>query len=261
MENDNNKEILVERSNKTIYAEDGKCFKVFEKGYNIANVLNEALNQARVEETGLNIPGLLEVKVMDDGRWALVTEYVEGKTLEQLFDEEPEKEDAFLKWFIDLQIEMHKKRCPLLNKHRDKMNRKISQTDLSATLRYDLHNRIESMPRHNSLCHGDYNPSNVIVKKNGEAYIVDWSHATQGNEEADAARTFMMFLIEGKNQRAKKYIDMYAEASGCKIWHILNWLPILAASQSVKGIRKQTGFLKSLIYMDRQGLEDLYAKL
>ncbi len=258
MEKERKRETLAQRSNKVIYADGDRCFKVFEQGYNTADILNEALNQARVEETGLPIPALLEVKVLDDGRWALVSRYIEGKNLEELLEEDPDMEDEYLKFFVDLQIEMQKKRCPLLNKHRDKMNRKISQTDLSATLRYDLHNRIEAMPRHNCLCHGDFNPSNVIIDHDGDAYIVDWSHATQGNEEADAARTFMMFLIDNKKERANKYLKYFCEASGCKVKDILSWLPILAASQSVKGIRRQKGFLRSLIYMDEKQLEGLY---
>ena len=235
--------ILAKRDNKTIYAQDGLCYKVFDTDYNTADILNEALNQARVEESGLMVPALREVKVLEDGRWALVSDFIEGKTLEEMMDEDPENEGKYIGRFVDVQMEMLNKRCPLLNKHRDKMNRKISQTDLSATLRYDLHNRIEAMPRHNCLCHGDFNPSNVMIDRNG------------------AARTFMMFLVEGKKERAKKYIDCFSEKSGCPIKDILNWLPILAASQSVKGIRKQTGFLKSLIYMDEKGLEELYAQL
>ena len=245
---------------KETYVEGDRFYKVFDRMKNKADVLNEALNQAWVEETGLSIPSLLEVKVID-GCWALVTRYIKGKTLEQMLEEEPEKEEEYLRWFVDLQLEMQSKRCPALRKHRDKMNGKISQTDLSATLRYDLHNRIESMPRHNSLCHGDFNPSNVVIDESGKAYIIDWSHATQGNAEADAARTFMMFLVDEKKTRACRYLKIFCEKSGCQIKDVLNWLPILAASQSVKGIRKQTGFLKNLIFMDEKGLEGLYEEV
>ena len=48
--------------------------------------MNEALNQARVEETGLNIPKLLEVTKIEN-RWALVSEYIDGKNLQELINE------------------------------------------------------------------------------------------------------------------------------------------------------------------------------
>ena len=182
--------IIAVRNNKTVYRDGDRCLKVFNEGYSKADVLNEALNQARIEETGLNIPRVLEVTVID-GKWTIVSDYIKGKTLAQLMQENPEKKDEYLNLFVDLQLEMHSKTCPLLNKLKDKMNRKICQTDLSATVRYDLHTRLESMPKHNKVCHGDFNPSNVIITDDGTPYIIDWSHATQGNASADAARTYL----------------------------------------------------------------------
>lgn len=251
------KEIVALRSNKEIYVKDNLVYKVFEEGYNKGNILNEALNQARVEETGLNIPKLTSVTLIDN-KWAIISQYIEGKTLDQLLKENPDREDEYLKRFVDIQVEMQSKRCPLLNKHRDKMNRKISETDLAATLRYDLHNRIESMPRHNQLCHGDYNPSNVIIDNNDEAYIIDWSHATQGNIEADCARTFLLFLLDKEKERGRKYLDMFCEKTKTQQKDILAWLPILAASQSVKGISEQEELLRRIIVMDEKQLWGLY---
>ncbi|MBR0136827.1 MAG: phosphotransferase [Erysipelotrichaceae bacterium] len=251
------KRIIAERTNKEIYVQDGKTYKVFEKGYNKADILNEALNTARVEETGLNIPRLFEVKSIDE-EWAIVSQYIEGKTMKELMDENPDKLDELMNRFVGIQIDMQSKRVPLLNRHRDKMNRKISQTDLPSTLRYNLHNRIESMPKHTQLCHGDYNPSNVIINENDEAYIIDWAHATQGNAEADAARTFLLFLLDDDRLKAHKYLTVFCEKSGCNLQEVLNWLPILAASQSVKGIENQSRFLRKLITMDEEELRSLY---
>ena len=46
------------------------------------------------------------------------------------------------------------------------MNRKIDMADIDAATRYDLHTRLEGMPRHDKVCHGDFNPSNVIITDN-----------------------------------------------------------------------------------------------
>ena len=165
--------------------------------------MNEALNQARIEETGLNIPKILEV-TMIDGKWAIVSEFIKGKTLNQLMQENPDKKDEYLEMFVDLQIKMHSKTCPLLNKLKDKMNNKISISELDATTRYDLHTRLEGMPKHNKVCHGDFNPSNIIVAQDGTPNIIDWSHATQGNASADVARTYLLFWLGGDIDGAKK---------------------------------------------------------
>ncbi|MBP3495112.1 MAG: phosphotransferase [Clostridia bacterium] len=236
--------VIAVRKNKKIYRDGEKCIKVFDKSYSKADILNEALNQARIEETGLNLPKLLEVKTID-GKWAIVYEYISGKTLAELMEENPQRIDEYLEIMVDLQLEVHTKRSPLLNKLKDKMNRKISQTTLDETTRYDLHTRLESMPKHNKVCHGDFNPSNIIIDENGTPYILDWAHATQGNASADVARTYLLFCLAGKNEIAEKYLDLFCEKSDTPKRYVQNWMPIVAASQSVKGNENEREFLIS----------------
>ena len=158
--------IVAQRRNKTIYRDGDNCIKVFDSDYSKADVLNEALNQARIEETGLNIPKIREVMTVD-GKWAIVYDYVEGKTLAQLMEDEPEKMEDYLNLFVDLQLEVHGKRSAKLIKLKDKMKNKISETTLDATTRYELHTRLEGMPKHDKVCHGDFNPSNIIITEDG----------------------------------------------------------------------------------------------
>ena len=159
--------------------------------------------------------------------------------------ENPEKKGEYLEMFVDLQIEMHKAKAPGLRKLKDKMNMKISQADIDATTRYDLHTRLESMPKHNKLCHGDFNPSNIIVTDDGTPYIIDWSHATQGNASADVARTYLLFWLDGDIETAEKYLDLFCKKSDTAKQYIQKWLPIVAASQSVKGKPEERQFLLS----------------
>jgi tRNA A-37 threonylcarbamoyl transferase component Bud32 len=238
--------IISVRKNKTLYRDGDKVLKVFDESYSKADVLNEALNQARIEETGLNIPKILGV-TMTDGKWTIILEYIDGKTLADLMAEHPEKKDEYLNLFVDLQLEMHSKTCENLNKLQDKMNRKISQTNLSATVRYELHTRLEAMPKHNKVCHGDFNPSNIIITNDGKPFILDWSHATQGNASADAARTFLLFSLDGDTDTAKKYLDLFCEKSDTAKQYVQKWMPIVAASQSVKGNAREREFLYSWI--------------
>ncbi len=238
--------VIAVRNNKTIYRDGDKCVKVFNTDYSKADVLNEALNQARIEETGLNIPKIVEV-TMVDGKWAIVSDYIKGKTLQQLMDENEEKKDEYIELLVDLQLEVHSKVSPLLNKLKDKMNRKISVSELDATTRYDLHTRLEGMPKHNKVCHGDFNPSNIIITDEGKAYIIDWSHATQGNASADAARTYLLFWLNGDIEGAKKYLDLFCEKSKTQKQYVQKWMPIVAASQSVKGNEKEREFLLSWV--------------
>lgn len=226
--------IIAVRATKTVYRDGDLAIKVFNEDYSKADVLNEALNQARVEETSLNIPEIIEVTKID-GKWAIITRFIEGKTLERLMKENPEKFDEYLELFVDTQLEVHRQKAPLLNKLKDKMHRKISQTDLNATTRYELHTRLESMPNHDKVCHGDFNPSNIIISTDGKPYILDWSHATQGNASADAARTYLLFCLANETETAEKYLKLFCNKSDTAKQYVQKWIPIVAASQSVKG--------------------------
>ena len=238
--------IIAVRTGKTIYKDEDRAVKVFDSDYSKADILNEALNQARIEETGLNIPKILGVNMID-GKWAIVSEFIKGKTMAQLMAENPDKFDEYLEQFVDIQMSIHEMKAPLLTKLKDKMNRKISQADIDATTRYELHTRLEGMPKHNKVCHGDFNPSNIIITDDGVPYILDWSHATQGNASADVARTYLLFWLDGNIEGAKKYMELFCKKSDTAKQYIEKWLPIVAASQSVKGNAKEREFLLSWV--------------
>ena len=239
--------VIATRLDKVVYRDKNMVIKVFSNSYSKASVLNEALNQARVEETGLNIPKILEITVLNDGEWAIISEFIEGKTIETLMHENPEKTDEYLEKLVDLQIEISSRKCPLLSKLRDKMQQKISATSLDAANRYELHTRLEGMPNHNKLCHGDFNPSNVIVTPKGSSYIIDWSHATQGNSSADVARTCLYFKLRGEAFLAEKYITLFCNKSNTPRQYVEKWMPIVAASQSIKGNPNERNALLEMV--------------
>ena len=238
--------VIATSKNKIIYREGDACVKVFDELYSKADVLNEALNQARIEETGLNMPKIREVKLID-GKWAIVLDYIEGETLSSLMEKNPDKKAEYIELLVDLQMQVHTKVSPLLTKLKDKMNRKISATSFDATTRYELHTRLEGMPKHNKVCHGDFNPSNIIISADGVPYVIDWAHVTQGNASADVARTYLLFWLDGKADIAEKYLKLFCKKSDTAIQYVQKWMPIVAASQSVKGRPEEKELLLSWV--------------
>lgn len=238
--------VISKRENKTIYRDGNIAIKVFDKNFSKADILNEALNQARVEETKLNIPKILEVTKIDN-LWAICTEFIEGKTLSELMDAAPEKMNEYIELFVDLQMKVHMQKSPLLTKLKDKMVRKISLTTFDATTRYDLQTRLEGMPKHDKVCHGDFRPSNIILAEGGIPYIIDWSHATQGNASADVARTYLIFLLADKKALGEYYLKTFCRKSDTPRQYIEKWIPIVAASQSVKGKPEEVKLLSQFV--------------
>ena len=79
---------IYKGNKKSVYVTDGKAVKVFEPGYSKSDVLYEALNTARVEDAGMDIPKLLNVSLKKKKR-QITSEYISGKTLSTLMKENP----------------------------------------------------------------------------------------------------------------------------------------------------------------------------
>lgn len=229
------REVLFQRATKSVYREGDKAIKSFCKDFPKAEVLNEALISARIEEIGeILTPITLAVTMDEDGCWSITKDFIDGKTLKQLMDENPDKLDEYMEQMVDLQLTIHSKTCPLLNKLKDKMIRQISDAEgLNSVNRYDLLTRLDGMPKHVKLCHGDFQPNNIIVKDDGTMYVLDWVHATQGNASADAARTYLLLCLEDQN-RADKYMDLFCEKTDTDRRYVQQWLPLVAAAQLTK---------------------------
>ena len=234
--------IIVKRPYKTVYRCDDSIVKVFAETHPKSDVFNEALLTARIEETDLDIPKVKGVTQID-GKWAIEIEYKEGKTLEEMMKSDRSNIDKYMSDFVDLQIKVHSQRSPLLKGMKDKITRQINSLKiLDATTRYELLTRLESMPKHNKVCHGDFNPSNVIVGKNGKMTVVDWAHATQGNASADAAMTYLLFALKDQ-ETADLYLNMFCKKSDTVRQYVQQWLPIVAASQLAKENELEKEFL------------------
>ena len=234
--------VIAVRNDKTVYRDGDRVIKVFHAGYSKADVLNEALNQARIEETGLRIPKVLEVTVID-GKWSIVYEFIKGKTLVQRMAENPGKKDEYIALLVELQRSVHRETVPLLNRLQDTMRRKIDAAGLDETTRCGLLTRLEGMPRHDKVCHGDFNPTNVIIAMDGTPYLLDWSHATRGNASADVACTYLKLRMNGDEAGAELYLDTFCQKSNTDKQYVQKWIPLVAASQLAKANEKERAFI------------------
>lgn len=234
--------VIVTRATKSIHRDGDMLIKLFIERYSIADVLNEAHNLAIVEETGFKVPKLLNVQKVGN-RWAIVSEFIAGKTLAQHMADDPGAAAACLERLVDVQLAMHSYSAAKLRRHADKMHAYIDQSGLDATARYELHTRLSSLPRHAKLCHGDFCASNVIITPSDEAYVIDWAHATQGNASADTARSYLMFHIAGEHDHAEQYLDLFCRKSDTARQYVQKWMAIVAAGQLVKGNPEEKDFL------------------
>lgn len=228
-----------------VYESDGLAIRVYKKPEYKEKCLYAALTHARVETTlgnsSIKMPIIHEVSVID-GNWAISMDWIKGKTLAQLMEENPDKMDTYVNQMVDIQSEIHEQYMPLLSKLKDKMSRQIkSLGQIDEIKKYELLTRLDSMPKHIKLCHNSFEPKNIIINDEG-TYVINWGSARQGNASADIAKTYLLLKLH-KPEIADQYLDRYCMKSGTSKRYVQAWLPIVAAAQLDKGIESEKEFL------------------
>lgn len=226
------KRLISDGDKVQVYECGDKAIKVFKDPNEPKSVvLYEALTHTRVEETGYTrIPSLEEITKVD-GKWAISYQMIRGKTLGELIKENPADTDNYLSMMVDLQIEINSCRSAKISKLKDYIKRSIDGLDIIDDVKkYELLTRLEAMPKHVKLCHGDFTPDNIIINESG-AYVVDWLKAKQGNASADIAKTYLRFCLHHQTEYAEKYLKLYCNKTGTSMKYVHDWLPLVAAAQ------------------------------
>lgn len=249
MELSDSKQVVVERHNKVVYVDGGRIVKVFKAEKPASDVFNEALNLARVTEAGVRVPKVLEVSQVADGAWALSTEYVPGVTMRSLMDAaEGDEYTKLLKQFVDFQLEIQGTPAPeLLKDQKTKIANMVGKVkEIDPSVRYDLQMRADRMAPGRSICHGDFNPSNVIVAEDGTLYACDWTHVTRGLAEADAAMTYILFKMYHE-AHAEEYLDLFSKKADVPKQKIHYWVPVMAAAELSRNRKDSEEFLRGQV--------------
>lgn len=226
------KNLISDGSKVQVFEYEGKCVKLFKDPEEPKSVvLYEAITHTRVEETGYaRIPEFLEIRKID-GKYAIIYELAEGRTLELLMKEDPASSDMYLKQMVDIQIEINKLSSAKVSRLKDYLNRSIDGLDMIDDVKkYELLTHLNKMHPHAKLCHGDLSPDNIIVGDSG-TFVIDWMKAKQGNASADVARTYLNFCLKHHTEWAERYLKLYCERSNTDVAYIREWLPIVAAAQ------------------------------
>ena len=244
--------VIAVRNTKTVYRDGGRCIKVFARSHAKSEVFDEALAMTRVEEAGINAPRVLEVSSAE-GKWAIVYEYIEGDSMARLMEKDADKIPGYMEWFADIHLSLRRHSCPGLRRLGDRLRERISEARLEAETKAELYLRLEKMPDGDSICHGDFYPTNIIVPDDGVPYIIDWDSVTLGNIAAYAAWTYLRFMLDGDSAGAELYLDLFCRKSGVEAPQVRSWLPIVAGAQTAKAGADRRGRLLRWITPETEG--------
>lgn len=110
------------------------------------------------------------------------------------------------------------------------INRKISdmrrivdrfrKNEFSPVLDWLEARKLDVPCRRLSLTHGDYHPNNVILGRNGEAFIIDWGATSIADVRVDLAWTFLLTSTHWGPELGESILTEYQRISGQKIEQI-----------------------------------------
>ena len=215
--------IINEKESKIIYREGDKLIKTYDESFTVSQVLNEALNQAKIEEAGICAPKVYEVK-MHNGRLGIVMEYIDGENLGTLIDKNEKDIDKYIDILVETHHRLFTKDAVPLNNSYGRIKNKIFASTLPENIKYGLFYKLREIEFSRDIIHGDFTFSNIMIDKNDKVFLLDWSHAAFGDKKFDIAVAYALFDIKGRQKIGEKYLEKICELENVKKEQVLDML-------------------------------------
>lgn len=222
--------VIAIRNTKTIYRDGNRCIKCFHDAYSKQEVLNEALNQTRMESTELHVPEVFEVSKIN-GKWSIVMEFIHGKTMEQYMAENPDLMQNYLEQIVDLQILMGKQTVSMLPLQNTLMMKNIAKSVTDPAILASYKAKLGALSGDMHVCHGLLEPSNIVITDDGVPYLLDWMDASAGSIAADAAAAVLSMQLRYPKELAEQYLHTFCQKFKMDTALVRGWIPLVAASR------------------------------
>ena len=233
--------IIAVRNNKTIYR-DGNCtVKVFEKCCPQPEIYREAYIQTLVHSLGINVPKVVQVTEIN-GKTAIVSEYIRGRSLADLMVDYPEKCEEFSELIADSQHEISQKKASI-RLLKEYITDSLNKADIDKRELNLLNTTLRSFTQKDELIHGELIPQNVVITRDGTPYIIDWEYAAQGDVCYGHAATCISLLADGNNQAVRYYLDKVYDKYSIASEDIVKWLPFASVTLSMGYFGNKRQFL------------------
>lgn len=218
---------------------DNAVIKVY-KPYVTDDVINNELYIVELlNKYPLNIPKYIG-KVQIDGKKALIYERINGNVLaEPLLKGHYDK--SLASQYAKMHYELHKNEIKELSSQYEFLkNRIIQMEDIFGDRTIHLLNLLDDIPSGNQLCHGDYQPYNIIQDVN--RYVtIDWNGACSGNPILDVAWSYLTLntpiikqlfgdlVSDTFTSFNNDYLYYYCKLAGIEENMVIKCIPIVAA--------------------------------
>ena len=205
--------IIYESKRKIVYRDGDKAIKTYNETYALSQVLNEALNQAKVSEEGISVPKVYEVKRYN-GRYGIVMDYIDGDNLETIVSKNANGAEKYIDIFANTYHNLVQNNNLNLNNSYGRIKNKIFASELPANIKYGLFYKLREMEFSRDIIHGDYSFSNLVITKEGKPVIFDWGHVAYGAKQFDIAITYALFELQDRKDLGELYLSKMKDLDG-----------------------------------------------
>ncbi|MEF2965320.1 aminoglycoside phosphotransferase family protein [Paenibacillus sp. M1] len=248
---------------------EGKILKLYRPGFPLAAIREEYEASKLVCTLDLDAPQTYEM-IESEHRMGIVYEYAEGQTLLNRISTKPWTVAAGARLMAELHFRMHRQQAGLKRNQHDALRQSIQSTDLlDEREKRTITVFLDSLPRADSLCHGDFHPDNILVGDRN--WVIDWMNAVSGNPAADVARTVLLLshgsMPEGipaiqrgivqfiRSRLRNTYIKRYFQLSKLSYPEVERWMLPVAAARLMEGVPEAEKL--ALVKMIRAGLDKM----
>lgn len=249
------------RTAEILVWDENQILKLFRDGWSISSVEWEENVARRVSEAGLPVPAVFGI-VKVENRHGIIYEHVDGSSMLQELISKPGELEHLASMFARLHAQMHSLKIKGLPPQRQQLEKKIHNAKpLSENRRNAALKALHKLPDDDVLCHGDFHPDNILMSSRGPV-VIDWNDATQGNSQADIARTLLL-LNQGEPLQPFKldveqiqsirslfintYLKRYAQIRSISLGSIEPWRLPAAAARLSEGIKEEETRLLSIV--------------
>ena len=209
---------------------DNKVIKLYHKHIPRSFLEHEIEATRFARYSGICTPavdnGIIQIK----NRYGICFERIDGNTLSQILDNNPDKQNEIFTLMAELQINVNKIKTDKFPSYRKEIDQKIRKIRfLPRDIRKKTLAELNLLEKRNNLCHGDFNPDNIIVSESGDLFLIDWSHARSGNPLIEITRSLIIGNIFFRDLNSL-YTEIFFSTAEITQDIINPWIPILATS-------------------------------
>ncbi|MGB5610437.1 aminoglycoside phosphotransferase family protein [Eudoraea sp.] len=180
-------------------------------------IKNEVQINQLIYKAGLPVPAAIKSFEID-GQLGIVFERLPGKTMLAEMVTKPWKIFRYAKQLAGFHSIIHKRNIEGLPGQRLQLIEQIQSAEpVSEEIKILALGILNSIPKEEQLCHGDYHPDNLIMTGNN-LKIIDWTVASAGNPIADLALTSVLLQL-GRLPPDTSLFTRWAVIMGRKLFH------------------------------------------